>query len=147
MRPKCGSCAASDLLCNYRADAPPIIAEKRKNEALQQRCAEQQDLLRTLATVSDVDALDLLRRMRGGAQVGSMLELAEQMQRMYDSRNCLSPLNQEDGRFGSPLASATESGTPRNDGSASTGASLPSPMFLEPRIDFLPALPGLHPPR
>lgn len=148
VRPKCGSCAPGDLFCNYRADAPPIIAEKRKNEALQQRCAEQQDLLRALATVSDADALDLLRRLRCGAEIASTLELAGQMQKMYDSRSLMNAFSQDDDRI-SPLAFATASGsgTSHTDGSASLGAPAPSPMFLEPRVEFKPPLPGPHPPR
>ena len=59
------------------ADATPIVAIKRKNEALQKQCDEHQDLLQSLVSVTEADALILLTRLREGDSAASIVKFAE----------------------------------------------------------------------
>ncbi|CAD0099854.1 unnamed protein product [Aureobasidium mustum] len=78
-RPTCAKCADRDLDCVYSAepDAPPMIALKRKHEALQRENDEVNQLLSHLKSVTQPDALRILDFFRGGQDVSSTIEFAQ----------------------------------------------------------------------
>lgn len=98
------------------ADATPIVAMRRKNEALQTQCDEHQDLLQSLVSVTEGDALILLTRLREGDSAASVISFAESKQQHHRWRGL-----HNDSLFPSPspasnssMEAATQSDTPRN---------------------------------
>lgn len=77
-RPTCAKCADRGLECVYAAepDAPPIIALKRKHDALQRENDEVNQLLSHLKSVAQPDALKILDFFRDGQDVHSTIEFA-----------------------------------------------------------------------
>lgn len=77
-RPECTRCTARSLSCAYNAepDAPPIIALKRKHNALTQQTAEVNELLSQIKSVSQPDAYRIIDFLRNGKDVISTLALA-----------------------------------------------------------------------
>ncbi|KAG9666977.1 hypothetical protein KCU99_g9296, partial [Aureobasidium melanogenum] len=65
--------------CVYaaEADAPPIIALKRKHDALQRENTEVNQLLSHLKSVAQPDALKILDFLRSGQNVSSTIEFAQ----------------------------------------------------------------------
>lgn len=129
------------------ADATPIIAIKRKNEALQTQCDEHQDLLQSLVSVSEADALILLTRLREGDSAASVVKFAESMQLHHRWRG----LN-NDALFpspstasNSPMGAATQSDTPPTLTPISLEPPIASRMVFEPRVNIVPTPPNLLP--
>jgi len=123
------------------ADATPIVAIRRKNEALQTQCDEHQDLLQSLVSVTEADTLVLLARLREGDSAASVIRFAEGMQRHHRWRR----LN-NDALFpspstasNSPMEAATQSDTPPTLTPISLEPPIASRMVFEPRIDVVPA--------
>ena len=128
-------------------DATPIVAIRRKNEALQAQCEEHQDLLQSLVSVTEADALILLTRLREGDSAASVIRFAESMKRHHRWRG----LN-NDALFASPspvsnspTVTATQSDALHKLTPVSLEAPVASCMVFEPRIDVVPAPPNLHP--
>lgn len=80
-RPTCAKCADRGLECVYAAepDAPPIIALKRKHDALQRENTEVNLLLSHLKSVAQSDALKILDFLREGQDVSSTIEFAQSL--------------------------------------------------------------------
>ena len=149
VRPTCFSCEHHGHPCVYvaDADATPIIAVRRKNEALQTQCDEHQDLLQSLVSVTEADALVLLTRLREGDSAASVIRFAEGMQKHHRWRG---PNN--DALFpspspasNSPVEAVTQSATTPAMTSISLEPPIASRMVFEPRIDVVPARPNLLP--
>jgi hypothetical protein len=142
-RPYCGPCAGSGQDCFYvaDADATPIIAQKRRNEVLQQRCNEQLGFLEALVSVSEIDALMLLGRFRSGEEIPSLLVVAAHMPKVHKVPGTFSASQNQQPRSWSPVTAEFEQFR-RNVSPVSLGASASSslPVF-EPRIDVNPTHP------
>jgi hypothetical protein len=80
-RPICTRCADRGFTCVFNAepDAPPIVALKRKYEALQVENDGVNQLLSQLKSVSHSDALRILEKIRGGQDVASTVEYAKSL--------------------------------------------------------------------
>ncbi|KAG9696081.1 hypothetical protein KCU76_g3988, partial [Aureobasidium melanogenum] len=78
-RPTCAKCADRGIECVYAAepDAPPIIALKRKHDALQRENTQVNQLLSHLKSVTHTDALKILDFFRDGQDVSSTIEFAQ----------------------------------------------------------------------
>lgn len=78
-RPTCVKCADRGLECVYTAepDAPPIIALKRKHDALQRENIQVNQLLSHLKSVAQPDAIKILDFLRDGQDVASTIEFAQ----------------------------------------------------------------------
>jgi hypothetical protein len=146
VRPICSSCAGHNHDCHYvaEADATPIIAQKRRNEALQQQCNEQQALLQSLVSVTEGDALALLSRLREGETAESIVSIASNMQRHHRQprlhESLLPPAS-----FPSPATVATASDTRRPLSPMSFEPYTASPMVFEPKVDVVPLPPTFNP--
>jgi hypothetical protein len=128
------------------ADATPIVAIRRKNEALQAQCDEHQDLLQSLVSVTEADALVLLERLREGDSASSVTRLSETMQRHHRWRG----LNTEVFPSPSPVSnSPMVMASPFDTHQTLTPVTLEPPaasrIVFEPRIDVMPAPPSLLP--
>lgn len=129
------------------ADATPIVAIRRKNEALQLQCDDHQDLLQSLVSVTEADALVLLARLREGDSASSVARFAENMQRHHRWRglNSESLFPSPSPVSNSPMVMATQSDAHQ----ILTPVTLESPavsrIVFEPRIDVVPAPPNLLP--
>ena len=129
------------------ADATPIVAIRRKNEALQAQCDEHNDLLQSLVSVTVSDALVLLTRLREGDSASSVTRFAENMQRHHRWRG----LNPEtlfpspSPASNSPMVMATPSDIPQTLSPVSLEPPVASRIVFEPRIDVVPAPPNLLP--
>jgi len=140
-RPYCGPCAGSGQDCFYvaDADATPIIAQKRRNEVLQQQCNEQLNFLEALVSVSEMDALVLLGRFRSGEEIPSLLVVAAHMPKDHRVPGTFAASRNQQPK---PLSPVTAESEPlrRNVSPVSLGAPASSslPVF-EPRIDITPA--------
>ena len=129
------------------ADATPIVAIKRKNEALQTQCDEHQDLLQSLVSVREADALVLLTRLREGDSAASGIRFADSMQRHHRWRG----LNNDtlfpspSPASNSPTVVATQSDTAQTLTPVTLEPPVASRIVFEPRIDVVPAPPNLLP--
>lgn len=119
---------------------------RRKNEALQQQCDEHQELLQSLVSVTEANALLLLTRLREGETAESVIKCAENMQRHHRWRGLNeslvpspSPVNN------SPMSVATQLDTRRTLSPVALEAPAVSRIVFEPRIDVVPAPPSLLP--
>ena len=146
IRPTCTTCASQRHDCHYvaEADATPIIAQKRRNEALQQQSSEQLDLLQSLASVAETDALFLLSRFREGDSVASINLLAARMRKIHTSHMPRESPIQSTSLY-SPVASEIDPNDRRTLSPVSLGPPVNSRMVFEPRIDVVPAPPKLPP--
>lgn len=130
------------------ADATPIVAIRRKNEAIQLQCDDHQDLLQSLVSVTEADALILLARLREGDSASSVTRSAENMQRHHRWRGLnseslfpsLSPVSN------SPMVMATQSDTHQILTPVIMEPPAVSRIVFEPRIDVVPVPPNLLPP-
>jgi hypothetical protein len=131
------------------ADATPIVAIRRKNEALQAQCDEHNDLLQSLVSVTEADALVLLARLREGDSASSVTRFAENMQRhhMWRGLNPEALFPSPSPASNSPMVMATPSDIPQtlSPVSLEPPAASPSRIVFEPRIDVVPAPPNLLP--
>ncbi|KEQ75706.1 hypothetical protein M436DRAFT_62088 [Aureobasidium namibiae CBS 147.97] len=78
-RPTCSACSISQQSCTYTAepDAPPIIALKRKHDALQRQYADVTQLLSHFKSASQFEAHKLLELLRQtDTDMDTMLEFA-----------------------------------------------------------------------
>lgn len=87
VRPECRLCVERGEDCNYAAepDASPTVALRRQLHALQQRTADQEDLVHLLTTLSKPDAQQLLVRLRSGENVTSLVSAGREMRTTGDS--------------------------------------------------------------
>lgn len=78
-RPICARCADRGVECIYTADADarPIIALKRKHDALQREHSKVNQLLSHLKSVAPMDAIKVLEFLRDGHDVPSTIEFAQ----------------------------------------------------------------------
>ena len=129
------------------ADATPIVAIRRKNEALQLQCDDHQDLLQSLVSVTEADALVLLARLREGDSASSVTRFAENMQRHHRWRglNSESLFPSPSPVSNSPMSMATPSDAPQILSPISLEPPAASRIVFEPRIDVVTAPPNLLP--
>ncbi|KEQ68686.1 hypothetical protein M436DRAFT_14634, partial [Aureobasidium namibiae CBS 147.97] len=78
-RPSCQQCCTRGLACIYAAepDAPPIVALKRKHEALKRQSLGEHEVISRLKSVSDRDAQRMLGLLRAGEDIDAVLQLAQ----------------------------------------------------------------------
>jgi hypothetical protein len=146
IRPICSSCAGHNHECHYvaEADATPIIAQKRRNEVLQQQCNEQQALLQSLVSVTEGDVLALLSRLREGETAESVISVASSMQR-HHRRHRLHESLLPSTSSQSPATVATTSDILRPLSPMSLEPYAASPLVFEPKIDVVPLPPTFTP--
>lgn len=74
-RPACRLCSRRRIQCHYaaRQGETPLAALKRNNTELQARTSVRDELFDLLQTLPDVDAQDLLQRIRAGNNMASFL--------------------------------------------------------------------------
>ena len=143
-RPSCTACAGNGHDCHYAADpdTTPITALKRKNEALQEQSVQQRSLVDAFMSVSEADALTLLRRLRGGEEMESLLATSNSMPKVHLLSAPIEPSRQQ-ASSQSPSYPAPESAELHTNDSP---LSLGPPTFFEPKIDVTPTPPNLLPP-
>jgi hypothetical protein len=107
---------------------------------LQQRCNEQLSFLETLVSVSEVDALMLLGRFRGGEEISSLLVVAAHMPKVHKVQGVLASSQSQQASSWSPVAAEFE--PLRNGSPVSLGAPASSslPVF-EPKVNMNPTAP------
>ncbi|KAH0286335.1 hypothetical protein KCU62_g6887, partial [Aureobasidium sp. EXF-3399] len=77
-RPTCQPCSIRDVVCVYAAepDAPPIIALKRKYEALKRQSSREHELLSRLRSASSHDVQRLLNSLRTAEEIDTVSQSA-----------------------------------------------------------------------
>lgn len=131
------------------ADATPIVAIRRKNEALQAQCDEHYDLLQSLVSITEADALILLTMLREGDSALSAIRFAKNMQRHHRWRGITpeSLFPSPSPASNSPMVMTTQSDAPQTLTPVTLEPSAAPRIVFEPRIDVVPVPPSLLPGR
>ncbi|KAJ9133165.1 hypothetical protein NKR23_g10932 [Pleurostoma richardsiae] len=74
-RPACGHCTSRDDVCEFRTDPMEThgAARRRKATQLERKCDMYEELLEVLRTGEETEAVELLRRIRAGDSVESII--------------------------------------------------------------------------
>jgi hypothetical protein len=107
---------------------------------LQQRCNEQQSFLEALVSVSELDALKLLARFRGGEEIPSLLIVATYMPKVHQVQGIFAASQNPQPSSWSPVASDSEHFRHGSPVSLGAPASSSLPVF-EPKINMTPTDP------
>ncbi|KAF5703908.1 hypothetical protein FMUND_12805 [Fusarium mundagurra] len=117
-RPRCYTCFAAGRECRYAAspDELQAAAMQRKNDLLEERIVDHENLYESLQTRQPEEAQEILRRIRAGKDIKSVTENFQeggQLLQLTSPMASHAPLSKSSGATPSnPVAGNTETGSP-----------------------------------